>query len=340
MSDKRDLRYIIYGAGAIGNTVGGHLGLAGKEVILIARPAHVNAINESGLRMITPSGTHTVKVAAVTAPDRIDFTPRDVVILSVKGQDTEEALQALRALTGDVPVFCFQNGVRNEEIASRYFPRVYGTMVSVGGVFINPGEVTVRRDPPGHLIMGRYPQGTDALLEDVAAGLREAGFYVLVTPEVMPYKWGKLMQNLANAPIAITDSRTVLNADGKYELADEETKRVIRAAGQEAREILAEAGVPWKPQRDWVKEWPDYNAAPRSVLSTEEQSSTWQSLARRRGSVETDFFHGEIVRLAKRLGKQAPVNEGLVRISEEMAHNHEPPGKYTPRQLLELLGLS
>lgn len=74
-------------------------------------------------------------------------------------------------------------------------------------------------------------------------------------------------------------------------------------------------------------------------LDTEAQSSTWQSLARHQGSVETDFLNGEIVRTARKLGKQAPINEKLVRISQEMAANHEPPGKYTPAELSVMLGL-
>jgi 2-dehydropantoate 2-reductase len=142
-------RTIIYGAGAIGGVVGGHLALAGKEVVLIGRPKHMKAIREHGLRLVTPRGTHTLQLTAVTEPSQIDFRPEDVVFLCVKGQDTEEALRTLRAQVEDIPIFCFQNGVRNEEVASRYFPRVYGVVVRVGGVFVNNGEVIARYDPPG-----------------------------------------------------------------------------------------------------------------------------------------------------------------------------------------------
>lgn len=78
---------------------------------------------------------------------------------------------------------------------------------------------------------------------------------------------------------------------------------------------------------------------PHSTLDVPVRGSTWQSLARRQGTVETDFFNGEIVRLAKQLGREAPINETLLRISQEMATNREPPGKYTPAQLCTLLGL-
>jgi len=67
--------------------------------------------------------------------------------------------------------------------------------------------------------------------------------------------------------------------------------------------------------------------------------STWQSLARRQGTVETQFLNGEIIRVANLMGKQAPINETLLRIAQEMASNKEQPGKYTPEQLVEILRL-
>ena len=321
------MRAIIYGAGAIGGVVGGHLALTNTEVVLIGRQGHVNAINQHGLRFITPTGTHTLQLPAVTTTDRIEFKPDDVVLLCVKGQNTGEALRDLHTVVADIPIFCFQNGVRNEEIAVSYFPRVYGTMVRVGGVYTTDGEVTARRDPPGWLIMGCYPTGSDNLAETVAEKLRDAGFFVLVTPDVMPYKWGKLMGNLANSIVAITGTR-----DGDFD-------RIFRATQQEAQELLARSGIRWVSNEQLAEEWPDSAVRPRSVLRVEAQSSTWQSLARRQGTVETDFLNGEIVRLAERLGTRAPINEALLRIMQEMATNHEPPGKYTPTELHHLISL-
>ena len=50
-------RIIIYGAGAIGDVVGGRLFRSGQDVVLIARPAHVEAMRRNGLRFVTPGGT-------------------------------------------------------------------------------------------------------------------------------------------------------------------------------------------------------------------------------------------------------------------------------------------
>jgi 2-dehydropantoate 2-reductase len=141
----------------------------------------------------------------------------------------------------------------------------------------------------------------------------------------MPYKWGKLMVNLNNAVGAIT------NATG------EEANRIVQAAQNEGKEILAAAGVRWIT----TVESADQGTTP--VQRTSNGSfdtplgSTWQSLFRRQGTVETEFLNGEIVRVAEKLGKRAPINEALMRITEEMAANRELPGKYTPIELIKLL---
>jgi 2-dehydropantoate 2-reductase len=322
------MRFIIYGAGGIGSIMGGHLVRTGHEVILIGRPGHVSVVNKNDLRLITPTATHVLKIPAVTSPNQVNFVTSDVICLCMKGQDTEQALKDLKALNVDLPIFCFQNGVRNEEIAAGYFPRVYGVMVRVGAQYLNDGEVIARRDPPGWYIMGRYPAGTDKFVEAVAEELRIAGYLVKTTADVMPYKWGKLMTNLGNAVDAITNG-------------DRETIRPsYLAAFEEARAIVAKAGIKWISQEQVAREWPEITAPLRGQIKTEEHSSTWQSLARHQGSVEAEFLNGEIVRVAQKSGLRAPINERLVKISQEMAKNHEPPGRFTPAQLSEMLGIT
>jgi 2-dehydropantoate 2-reductase len=321
------MRFVIYGAGGIGSIMGGHLARTGHDVILVGRQDHVTTIVESGLRLVTPTGTYILRIPAVTSPNRINFTREDVVCLCMKGQDTEAALEDLKASTGDVPIFCFQNGVRNEEIATHYFSKVYGVMVRVGAVYLKDGEVTARRDPPGWYIMGRYPEGTDDLLEDMAERIRTAGYLVKTVPNIMPYKWGKLIGNIGNAIGAIT------NSDWNS------TTTIFRAAMNEAIDVITRAGINRISQEQVAKDWPEITAPLRGSLSTEAQSSTWQSLARHQGSVETEYLNGEIVRLATRLGMQAPINEKLMKISQDMAANHEMPGKYTATQLSNMLGL-
>ena len=322
------MRFIIYGAGGIGGVIGGHLARTGHDVVLIGRPGHVNAINKNGLRLVTPTGIYTLKIPAVTEPKQIKFTADDVVLLTMKGQNTEEALKELKKVTQAVPIFSFQNGVRNEEIAVKYFPKVYGAMVRVGAEYLTDGEVTARRDPPGWFVIGCYPKGTDKLAEAVAVELRAASFIVKTSEDVIPYKWGKLMGNLNNAIDAITG------------VGGREARELSQAAQKELSDALAKAGIRLVSQEQVGKEMPEVNAPLKGNLDTGGGSSTWQSLTREQGSVETEFLNGEVVRLAKKVGLKSPVNEMLLRISQEMAAKHQKPGAYTPAQLMAEAGLS
>jgi 2-dehydropantoate 2-reductase len=227
----------------------------------------------------------------------------------------------------DIPIFCLQNGVRNEEIVSKYFPRVYEAMIRIGAEYLTPGEVVCRRDPPGWLILSRYPQGDDEICQSAAHSLRTGGFLVKTVPDAMPFKWGKLQANLGNAVDAITNAR------------GSEVESINQAARREFEETLQLAGITWVSQEELAHQWPAVAEPPRAALKGAGFSSTWQSLERQQGSVETEYLNGEIVRLAEKLGRRAPVNQKLLEITRSMAANHQKPGFYSAAQLKSLLGL-
>ncbi len=156
--------------------------------------------------------------------------------------------------------------------------------------------------------------------------LRRAGFRVMTTDDIMPYKWGKLMSNLANAIGAITDGQ-------------DPAGRIAKAVRAEARALLEKAGIRWVSWQQLEQEWPQIKEPIRGEVARQGHSSTWQSLMRGQGSVETEFLNGEMVRLAHRLGMEAPLNAALQRIAEEMAAKGEKPGKYSTAELAAILGL-
>ena len=127
------MRFVVVGAGAIGGAGGGRLFERGYEVTLVARGEHAKAL-QSGLVLDAPDGTATLPVpvvgdlAHVTWEGDADGDP--VVLLAVKGQDTDHALTQLALVAlPTVPVVCMQNGVENERLALRFFDRVYGAVV-------------------------------------------------------------------------------------------------------------------------------------------------------------------------------------------------------------------
>jgi 2-dehydropantoate 2-reductase len=94
------LRYVIYGAGAVGGIIGGRLHQQGHDVVLIARGDHLAAIQQGGLRLESPQGSATLSISAVGHPGAIDWRDGDVVLLAMKTQHTLAALDDLRAGAG------------------------------------------------------------------------------------------------------------------------------------------------------------------------------------------------------------------------------------------------
>ena len=124
------MRFVIFGAGAIGGVLGARLHQSGREVALLARGAHYEAIARDGLRLETPEEDVVLEIPVYPDPGALSWGADDVVLVCTKTQDTAGALVALAAAaSADVPVFCVQNGVENERLALRIFRDVYGALV-------------------------------------------------------------------------------------------------------------------------------------------------------------------------------------------------------------------
>ena len=325
------MRYIVYGPGGIGGALGGHLFRSGREVVLVGRGSHIEKIRRHGLDLITPKESFRLKVPAVDGPGGVDWKEGDVVYLAMKSQDTEGALRDLVA-TGvaveDLRIICFQNAIVNESMASRYFPHVYGAMINVPGIYLEDGVVyNPALKNTGYVELGVYPSGVDSYAETFVKDLKRAGYAVFINGDVMGAKAVKMLGNLANALVAITD--------GKGDAVPYREK--LR---EEAVQCLDAAGLPLEdPEvaRARVMAHRFGNSKSRQVQS---RGSSWQSLIRKQGSIEADFLNGEIVRLGRIYRIPTPYNELLQRVSGAMARNRELPGKYTAEQLMEMVEAS
>ncbi len=303
------MRYIIYGAGGIGCTIGGRLFQAGHDVVLIARGEHLRAIQERGLLLQTPEGDHRLPIPAVGHPNEIAYTPDDVVVLAMKTQDTEGALHDLELAAGTgIPVICAQNGVENERLAARRFANVYAMLVALPATFLVAGEVIASAAPlSGALHAGRYPSGTDATIERVCQDLNASHFVSNADPAVMRFKYRKLLLNLGNAMEVVTH-QTAWGAGGMLgEFAEkmrDEAVRCFKAAGIDAMpadEYAERVTRHYKSQ--------PIGGQPRSA------SSTWQSLMRGHTTVEVDYLNGEIVLLGQLHGVPTPYNTVIRRLA-------------------------
>ena len=296
------MRYVIYGAGGIGGAIGGRLFLAGKDVLLITRGAHLDAIRADGLLLRTPEGDHRLPVAVAGHPDEVEFRDGDVVLLTMKTQDTEAALRDLELAAGtSIPVVCAQNGVENERLAARRFASVYAMLVALPATFLTPGEVIASGAPlSGALHCGRYPGGVDDTIATVAADLRASHYRCECVPDAMRFKYRKLMFNLGNGLEVIT-SGTAWGATGA--LGDFSAK--LR---DEAAACYRAAGIDAISSDEYTERVSSHYRAQPIDGQPRSGSSTRQSVLRGHTTVEVDYLNGEIELLGKLHGVPTPYN--------------------------------
>ena len=317
------MRFIIYGAGAIGGGIGGLLHHHGHDVVLIARGAHLEAMQRTGLTVRTPAEVVTTAVSAVRHPSEIAFQPDDVVLLTMKSQDTAAALDDLAACTDlDIPVVCGQNGVANERMALRRFPRVYGMLVIMPAQLLEPGHVLVRAAPvAGILDAGRYPQGIDSPIEQVTAALTASGFSAQPDPDVMRMKYRKLLTNLSNAVYALCPRSEA--SDG-----------IVRALEAEARACYERGGIEFAADDAYAQRRRESLTLGKIEGYPRGGSSSWQSLARATGAIEADYLNGEIVLLGGLHGVPTPGNRAVQALANRAARERWVPESYSVEALV------
>lgn len=316
--------YIVYGAGAIGSALGAYLHQAGHNALLVGRTAHVRQIGAHGLEIRGPEGISHVRVAATDDLRTVGVRPASVVLLCVKSQDTETALREIRAAGGDpefLPIFCVQNSIVNEGLAQRYFAHVYGVMVNVPGVFLEPGVVSNPiRGNRGYMDIGRYPSGLDQGATQVAEAIASAGYATNPHPEVMTAKAAKFLGNLGNAVRAITDGQS-------------DDRAFLDATIAEGEATLEAAGIPIEPRALFNARVARHRG--ETVLAPGERNlgSTWQSLLRGAPSLESDYLNGEIVRLGRLHGVATPYNAVVQETVSRLHASGATPGRHSCAEL-------
>lgn len=320
------MRFIVLGAGAIGGVVGGRLYQYGHDVVLVARGEHGGAIRADGLILASASGVLCLPVPVVDGPKDVEWEEDDIVLLAVQSQDTETALCSLAVAPPSVRVVCMQNGVANEPAAFRRFESVYGVCVMCPASRLQPGVVVASSSPVTALLdVGCYPSGVDGIARALAQAFSASTMESVPRPDIMRWKYAKLLRNLGNSIDAIC---------GPGHRGTELARRAV----EEGEAALMAAGIDFVSSREEterragrLRPGDDVSGYPRGG------GSSWQSLARRQGTIEADFLNGEIVLLGRQFGVPTPVNELLRRLANQMATDRAEPGTMTPDHVLGLL---
>lgn len=314
----------MYGAGAVGGVIGGHLSLAGLPVSLVARGDHLAAIREGGLRLDTAAGMHRILAPATDSAAELVWTPDTAVILAVKSHQAATALADLRRHAPEqTPIVCATNGVATEITALRQFARVYALCVMLPATHLRPGEVVAKCAPtPGILDIGRIPGGTDDVTGAVSVDLRAAGFESEERLDILAWKRRKLLLNVGNGVDASFEKGEA--ADELAELAVAEGERVLAASGVS----LVTSAQDTARRGSILRRRDDLPA---------QGGSTWQSLQRGTGDSEIDYLAGEIVLLGRLHEIPTPASEAIVSATRGLTANGGAPRSLDARAVLDQL---
>ncbi|MBN9243073.1 MAG: 2-dehydropantoate 2-reductase [Mesorhizobium sp.] len=315
---------VIAGAGSVGCYVGGCLALAGRKVTLLARPRIERALRDGGLRVSDLDGRDRLADADAIAAstDPAVLTGADIVLVTVKSGATEDMARLIaKHARADATVVSLQNGIDN---AARLKALVAGRPVLAGMV---PFNVVQPADGEQPLHVHRASEGT-VLVQVGMPGLAELlsveGCAVAAHPDIQGVLWGKLLFNLNNALVALSDLPLA------QELAERRWRLVLARQIREALAAMkaggirpvAAAGSAPPALLPFILSLPDwlFGRLARRLLAIDPQarSSMWDDFQHRRPT-EIEALQGAVLDLAKRTGTAAPAIErtvALVRAAE------------------------
>ena len=287
------LRIAVMGAGAVGCYFGALLARAGHQVTLIGRPAHVQAVQQHGLRLET--ATLDIQVPMQASTEASAVRDADVVMFCVKSTATEEAAREMQPhLAPGTLVLTMQNGVDNDERVRA----VLGPSVAVAAAVV---YVATAMAGPGHVQhhgRGELVIAPSARSEEVARQFAAAGIPTQISDNVRGALWAKLVLNCAY------NALSALSQQPYGQLA--QAPGVPEVIADTVAECLAVA------RADGVTIPGDVDAAVRGIAATMpgQYSSTAQDLARGKPS-EIDHLNGYVVQRGAALGVSTPLNRAL-----------------------------
>ena len=286
------MKVAVMGAGAVGCYYGAMLARAGHEVVLIGRPAHVEAVRAKGLRLEMKAFDEHVPLGASTAPSAVQGA--HLVLFCVKSTDSEAAAaQIAPHLSSDALVLTLQNGVDNDARVRSVLAahEVAAAVVYVATEMAGPGHV--KHHGRGELVIA--PSRTS---EQVAQHLVAAGVPTQISDNVRGSLWAKLILNCAYNALSAVSQLPYGELTKGVGVAD-----VIRDVVAECLAVAKAEGVVVPGDTD---------AAIRGIAQSmpSQFSSTAQDLARGKLS-EIDHLNGLVVRRGEALGVPTPANRVL-----------------------------
>lgn len=230
------MNFGIVGPGAMGIFFAGSLGID-NEVLLLGK-------RDMAIEEVIIRGKTELRTPVRYSSDPSDLADRDCLILCTKSYDTRKAMEDIHEyLSKDTWILSFQNGLKNEEIISKFADpsRVLGGITSQGVTYQEPG--VVKHQGKGESILGPYPdrqtsEGNGEEIEGIAEILNSAGIETKVSGNIYGHIWKKVIINASINPItALTGMKNgeVLDDERTYALLKSVCRETEKIAKREAK---------------------------------------------------------------------------------------------------------
>ena len=300
------MKFVIAGAGAVGAYMGAAMARAGLDITLFARGPQLRAIEEHGVRVLSPDGDFEAHPKATGDLESIGSV--DVVFLAVKAHSLPLLAPRLGSLFGpETCVVSLQNGVPwwftplervdpGGVIAAAIEPRrVVGSLVYFATELAEPGVV---RHIEGHRIPIGEPDGKrSARCPAIAAALVASGLRCPVTTHIREEIWVKILGNLAFNPISALTGATLARMT-----ADPDVAALARAIMREAECVADRLGMQLPVSME--------QRMAGAAKVGEHKTSMLQDLEAGR-PLELEAVVGAVLELGERLGVPMPATRAV-----------------------------
>ena len=310
---------MVLGAGSVGCFIGGAWHSAGLDVSFIGRERIASDVARNGISLSDLEGWKRR-----IAPEELRFSTKpaalakaDIVLLCVKSGDTPAAAKQIALHAKRKPaVISFQNGVSNAEVLKGLLPK----LEVIQGVV--PFNIAYRGEGRWHKGVAGTLAAKDCVVTRMVSNRVATGPARLdLAADMSGLAWGKLLINLNNAVNALSGLTLI------EELRQRDFRRVVAASMVEALDLLKEAGIEpaqigpipprLLPHAIAAPDWVFKNLLLRiQKIDGHARSSMHDDLEARRPT-EIDYLNGEVVKLAQRLGRDAPVNRAIVELVKQ-----------------------
>ena len=308
---------LIWGAGAVGGTIGAALSRAGIRVQMVdVNIEHCQACSEIGLKITGPVETYLQRVPCVTPKNLTGTFNR--IILAVKGPSTANAVNDLvKHLPDNGYVLSAQNGLAEHYLSQRIgVERVMGGFVNFGADWLGAGEILYGNR--GAVVIGEVDGGIQMRTREMQKLLQCFEPNVLVTDNIMGYLWGKMCYGAMLFATALTGESMAKN------FADPSRISTFASIGKEVIATAVAEGVspesfdgfqplafmPDSKPKDFERcmtELSEFNSK-----SAKSHSGIHRDLAVRKRATEVDFQPGLVAKIASQHGLSTPLLKRLV----------------------------